>query len=121
MNNQTFNGSVYGGVNTTESGNINTTTNIGKDDINKILEMIAALKELVKSENQLFKGDTENVCDDLDIIEEQLHMPTQNKRRIDKAVGGIKKFISNLPATITNGTAIVNSFQQFIDSIQNFQ
>lgn len=120
MNNQTFNAPVYGGVNTTESGDITTTTNIGMDDTNKILEMIATLKELVKSENELPKEDTKNVCDDLDIIEEQLNMPTQNKRRIDKAVKGVKEFISNLPATITNGTAIVNSFQQFIDSIQNF-
>lgn len=104
---QEFNGNVYGGVNNTETGNITTNTMVNQNETEDIVQQLNELKQLIGLIKEIDEENKECVTDDIVVLNEQLIAESPSKVRINKAINGIKEFITSLPKALEYTDKIV--------------
>lgn len=116
-------GTVNGTVIQQGSGNI-TATNTTGADASAILNLIEKIIPSLGAISDVSQDAIDNVKDDLESVEEQLKSSSPKKNRLQKALGGIKKFASDfsmkLAVTIAAGAVTGTDWIKLIQSIEQF-
>lgn len=116
---QNFNAPLYGTAIQGTGPVSSTNTTIKNNDINEIL---ALLDRVINSLASIDLPEEVNadVKDDLEVISEQLKSATPKKNRIQKALGGMKKFVSDFAVKLAVEAAIKTDWHTLITSVENF-
>lgn len=116
-------GTVNGTVIQQGSGNI-TATNTTGADASAILNLIEKIIPSLGAISDVSQDAIDNVKDDLESVEEQLKSSSPKKNRLQKALGGIKKFASDfsmkLAVTLAAGAVTGTDWNKLIQSIEQF-
>ncbi len=91
-------GSVYGTVNQQGGGTINNETTVLAGNAEQIAEiegLIEKILPLLDDIPDIPEDATDDVKDDLESVKEQINTPAPKKKRLQKAVDGIKKFFGD--------------------------
>ena len=113
---------VNGSASQQNSGVINTynTTN----DTSSMITLIDKLLESLPAIQGVDAEEIENVKDDLEIIQEQLKNNVPKKKRIEKALTGIKKFASDfsmkLAVTLAAGAVTGADWSMLLERVESF-
>lgn len=113
----------YGTANALGAGSIVSTnsTNVLTDNINALLsKIIPAIDDILEISND----DKESIKDDLESIQEQVNSLEPKKKRMEKALSGIKIFINNVATKATAALAVKaitdTDWNQLIQYIEQF-
>ena len=113
---------VNGSASQQNSGVINTynTTN----DTSSMITLIDKLLESLPAIQGVDAEEIENVKDDLEMIQEQLKNNVPKKKRIEKALTGIKKFASDfsmkLAVTLAAGAVTGADWSMLLERVESF-
>jgi hypothetical protein len=108
----------YGTANAAHS-NIESINIINNPDIDDILKLIVEIKALIP-ENQMDDELTENLSDDLDIVEEQIQSEKPRKARLKKAYKGVMSFLAKSKDAALLGTKLFVVLPAFIEKLHEF-
>lgn len=125
-------GTVYGTVNQQGSGTINSETTVlmgNMEQIADIGELIDKILSHIDDIADIPKEAVESVKDDLESIKEQINTPAPKKKRLQKAVDGIKKFFGDFcpqfaaslaayTITTTDWNAVISAVESLISSLK---
>lgn len=113
----------YGQAIQHSSGNI-TSYNFPTASISEIRELITQLRASIDTLQGIPREIAEDVKDDLDSVIEQIESPMPKKNRIQKALNGIKKFVTDCATksavTLVSGTITETDWANFIRKIEAF-
>lgn len=87
-------GTVNGTVIQQGSGSI-TATNTTEADVSEILDLVEKIIPSLNAIPDASQDDIDSIKDDLESVEEQLKSSVPKKKRLQKALDGIKKFASD--------------------------
>lgn len=124
-------GTVYGTVNQQGGGTINSETTVlagNLDQIAEIEKMIEKILPHLDDIPDIPKDAADDVKDDLESVKEQINAPAPKKKRLQKAIGGIKKFFGDFSPqlaaalaahaiTTTDWNAMIASVEKLISSL----
>ena len=116
-------GSFYGTFNQQGTGSITSynTTNASTTEITELISKILSSLDHIQGVSQ---DDIEDVKDDLDSITEQIVSTAPKKNRLQKALSGIKKFVSNcgmkLAVNWATGKITEMDWAEAIEKIEQF-
>lgn len=121
-------GTVHGTVIQQGSGNI-TATNITGIDTSEIINLIKKITPSLSDIPDVPRDDIDSVKDDLESVEEQLKSSSPKKVRLQRALGGIKKFVSDFSAklaialvssavTTADWKTLIRNIEQYIFRLQ---
>lgn len=116
---------VYGTVNQQGSGTIYSETHIYSAQVEQISELLGKILPSLDTITDLSEEALEDVRDDLQSIEEQIKSQSPKKSRLQKAVGGIKKFLGDFSMKLAVSLAassvsqvdweiLINKVEEFI-------
>lgn len=118
-------GTVYGTVNQQDGGTINSETRVfmgNTEQIVKIEELIEKILPHLDDIPDIPEDATDDVKDDLESVKEQINSPAPKKRRLQKAVDGIKKFLGDfspqLAATLAAHAITTADWNAMITAIE---
>lgn len=121
-------GAVYGTVNQQGNGIINSETTVSAgntEQIAKIEELVEKILPHLHDIPDIPEDATDNVKDDLESVKEQIKSPAPKKKRLQKAVDGIKNFFGDFSTQLTvalathaittaDWTAMIESMEKLI-------
>lgn len=111
---------VYGGVNTTESGNIYTNTNIGQQKVENLNDMIREIKNMLLDTKEISEETLEETNDDLDSISEQLASPEPKISRIKSGAKRIGDFLKKAPLAFNVANELIEKGNVFLENLSEF-
>ncbi len=113
---------VNGAANQQAEGVINNYNS--SSDISCILELIDKIIPTISSLTFMDEAETENVKDDLEMIQEQLKSKEPKKNRLKKALSGIKTFIADLSTkvavSVASGAIISTDWAELLQKLETF-
>ena len=119
-------GAVYGTVNQQSSGTISSETTVfagNADQIAEIEEQIQKILSHLEDIPDIPKDATDDVKDDLESIKEQINSPAPKKKRLQKAINGIKKFFcsfsSQLAVALASHAITTTDWNTLITAVEN--
>lgn len=115
---QTVGGDNHGNI-IVAKGNVNAISDVNKGDKEDIESIIKYLKTAIMSQD-VESDEKEIVLDDLDTIEEQINCDNPKNIKIKKAYEGIKRFVRDLPNTLSKGALIVTKTEELYSKLKPF-
>ena len=124
-------GTVYGTVNQQGGGTINSETTVFSGNLDQIAEIEKKIEKILPHLDDIPdipKDAAEDVKDDLESVKEQINAPAPKKKRLQKAIDGIKKFFGDFSPqvaavlaahaiTATDWNAMIASVEKLISSL----
>lgn len=124
-------GTVYGTVNQQGGGTINSETTVLAGNLDQIAEIEKVIEKILPHLDDIPdipKDAADDVKDDLESVKEQINAPAPKKKRLQKAIGGIKKFFGDFSPqlaaalaahaiTTTDWNAMIASVEKLISSL----
>lgn len=118
----------YGTANAQGTGNI-TSSNISTSTVSDITDLLAKILPCLDLLSDVPQDEIDNVKDDLESVEEQLTSAAPKKKRLQKAVDGIKKFLSDFSMKVAVSVAagavtsadwfmLIQKLEEYISSIE---
>ncbi len=117
----------YGTANAQGTGNI-TSSNISTSTVSDITDLLAKILPSLDLLSDVPQDEIDNVKDDLESVEEQLTSAAPKKKRLQKAVDGIKEFLSDFSMKVAVSVAagavtsadwfmLIQKLEEYISSI----
>ena len=110
----------YGTANT--GSKIISTNTIWQNDLSEITSLISSLELEIKN-STLERTERESVLDDLEIIKEQVSSDVPKRVRLEKAVSGLKAFVSRVASGVTvraiTSTTFLENANVLLERLQN--
>lgn len=117
----------YGTANAQGTGSI-TSSNISTSTVSDIADLLMKILPSLDLLSDVPQDEIDNVKDDLESVEEQLTSATPKKKRLQKAVDGIKKFLSDFSMKVAVSVAagavtsadwlmLIQKLEEYISSI----
>ena len=124
-------GTVYGTVNQQGGGTINSETTVLAGNLEQIAEIEKMIEKILPHLDDIPdipKDAADDVKDDLESVKEQINAPAPKKKRLQKAIDGIKKFFGDFSPqlaaalaahaiTTTDWNAMIASVEKLISSL----
>lgn len=100
-------------------GNIKSSNKFELNDLEDINGIVESIKELIL-QLEIDENTKEEVIDDLETIEQEIHVENPKQIKIKKALNGIKNFTSKIPEGVAKATIIVTQCGELYKQLKPF-
>jgi len=120
ISNSTVNNSNLGDV----SGIVNTTINQlpeSNSQEQEIKELLSQLQNAISNETSLEDEDKSDALEEVNNLAEATQNPDEGKKKIEKAIRGLKRIFTSLPTVTETAIEVVQNFDKLLEAISKLK